>query len=225
MRAMLQAMRELPRERFVRPVGRPEAYDDNPLPIAAGQTISQPYIVAFMSEALQLRGGERVLEIGTGSGCAAAVLGRLAKEVHGGTPRRAGRGRQRRCAHSAWTTMQVHTADGTLGYGGGALRRHRRHRGRPRSACGAAGAARRRRPAGDAGGRARGRAVVPLRLDARTDGALHCRSPDASRSGTDGRALRWPPPLTRCVRGPGCFVVRRYAERPQTPSWPGGYAG
>ena len=76
---VLQAMRELPRERFVRPGWEAEAYDDNPLPIAAGQTISQPYIVAFMSEALQLRGGERVLEIGCGWGalaqCAAQDFG------------------------------------------------------------------------------------------------------------------------------------------------------
>jgi len=58
------------------------AYKDSPLPIAAGQTISQPYIVAFMIETLALRGGERVLEIGTGSGYAAAVLGEIASEVY-----------------------------------------------------------------------------------------------------------------------------------------------
>lgn len=79
---VLQAMRELPRERFVRPGWEAEAYDDNPLPIAAGQTISQPYIVAFMSEALQLRGGERVLEIGTGSGYQCAVLAQLVEQVY-----------------------------------------------------------------------------------------------------------------------------------------------
>ncbi|WP_341888957.1 protein-L-isoaspartate(D-aspartate) O-methyltransferase [Variovorax sp. YR752] len=79
---VLAAMRAVPREDFVEPDWRGHAFDDNPLPIAAGQTISQPYIVAFMAEALQLQGSERVLEIGTGSGYAAAVLGRLAKEVH-----------------------------------------------------------------------------------------------------------------------------------------------
>lgn len=79
---VLAAMRAVPREDFVAPDWRSHAFDDNPLPIAAGQTISQPYIVAFMAEALQLQGDERVLEIGTGSGYAAAVLGRLAKEVH-----------------------------------------------------------------------------------------------------------------------------------------------
>ncbi|HNK18347.1 MAG TPA: protein-L-isoaspartate O-methyltransferase, partial [Piscinibacter sp.] len=114
---VLQAMRELPRERFVRPGWEAEAYDDNPLPIAAGQTISQPYIVAFMSEALQLRGSERVLEIGTGSGYAAAVLGRLAKEVHT-VERHAVLADGAAAVLSALgaDNVQVHTADGTLGW-------------------------------------------------------------------------------------------------------------
>ena len=114
---VLQAMRELPRERFVRPGWEAEAYDDNPLPIAAGQTSSQPYIVAFMSEALQLRGGERVLEIGTGSGYAAAVLGRLAKEVHT-VERHAvlAEGAAAALAALGVDNVQVHTADGTLGW-------------------------------------------------------------------------------------------------------------
>ena len=114
---VLQAMRELPRERFVRPGWEAEAYDDNPLPIAAGQTISQPYIVAFMSEALQLRGGERVLEIGTGSGYAAAVLARLAKEVHT-VERHAvlAEGAAAALAALGVDTVPVHTADGTLGW-------------------------------------------------------------------------------------------------------------
>lgn len=114
---VLQAMRELPRERFVRPGWEAEAYNDNPLPIAAGQTISQPYIVAFMSEALQLRGGERVLEIGTGSGYAAAVLGRLAKEVHT-VERHAVLADGAAAVLSALgvNNVQVHTADGTLGW-------------------------------------------------------------------------------------------------------------
>ncbi len=114
---VLQAMRELPRERFVRPGWEAEAYDDNPLPIAAGQTISQPYIVAFMSEALQLRGSERVLEIGTGSGYAAAVLARLAKEVHT-VERHAVLADSAAAVLSALgaDNVQVHTADGTLGW-------------------------------------------------------------------------------------------------------------
>jgi protein-L-isoaspartate(D-aspartate) O-methyltransferase len=81
-RRVLAAMRKVPRHRFVPERLRPEAYDDHPLPIGEGQTISQPYIVAIMSELLQLRGGERVLEVGTGSGYQAAVLAELAGEVY-----------------------------------------------------------------------------------------------------------------------------------------------
>jgi protein-L-isoaspartate(D-aspartate) O-methyltransferase len=79
--AVVKAMREVPREAFLPPDMERYAYDDSPLPIAEGQTISQPYIVAYMIEALELRGRERVLEIGTGSGYAAAVLSRCAAEV------------------------------------------------------------------------------------------------------------------------------------------------
>ena len=78
---VLEAMRKVPRERFVPKMERDFAYTDGPLPIGAGQTISQPYIVALMTEALQLKGGERVLEIGTGSGYAAAILAEIAGEV------------------------------------------------------------------------------------------------------------------------------------------------
>ncbi len=78
---VLEAMRSVKRELFVPEEMRPYAYQDRPLPIAAGQTISQPYIVAFMVEALQLGGGEKVLEIGAGSGYAAAVLAEIAGEV------------------------------------------------------------------------------------------------------------------------------------------------
>ena len=78
---VLDAMRKVPRERFVPEMERAFAYNDGPLPIGAGQTISQPYIVALMTEALQLKGGERVLEIGTGSGYAAAILAEIAGEV------------------------------------------------------------------------------------------------------------------------------------------------
>ncbi len=78
---VLDAMRKVPRERFLPERLAEFAYDDSPLPIAAGQTISQPYIVALMTEALALEGGEKVLEIGTGSGYAAAVLAEIAGEV------------------------------------------------------------------------------------------------------------------------------------------------
>ncbi|MGD8384294.1 MAG: protein-L-isoaspartate(D-aspartate) O-methyltransferase, partial [Lysobacterales bacterium] len=79
---VLEAMRKVPREMFLPREIREFAYEDAPLPIAAGQTISQPYIVAFMTEGLALEGGEKVLEIGTGSGYAAAVLAEIAGEVH-----------------------------------------------------------------------------------------------------------------------------------------------
>ena len=78
---VLQAFRDVPREEFIAPAQAELAYEDAPLPIAEGQTISQPYIVAAMVDAIGLRGGERVLEVGTGSGYAAAILARLAREV------------------------------------------------------------------------------------------------------------------------------------------------
>ena len=77
----LAALRKVPRHLFVPPDLAGEAYGDGPLPIGHGQTISQPYIVAFMTEALGLRGGETVLEVGTGSGYQAAVLAEIAARV------------------------------------------------------------------------------------------------------------------------------------------------
>ena len=79
---VLAAMRSVPRHEFVPEGERVHAYEDRPLPIGQGQTISQPYIVAVMSELLHLRGTEKVLEVGTGSGYQAAVLSRLANEVY-----------------------------------------------------------------------------------------------------------------------------------------------
>ena len=79
---VLDAMARVPREAFVPSDTRELAYDDRPLPIGAGQTISQPYIVAYMAEALALQPGDKVLEIGAGSGYAAAVLAELADEVY-----------------------------------------------------------------------------------------------------------------------------------------------
>lgn len=79
---VLDAMRVVPREAFVPDDVREFAYQDSPLPIGSGQTISQPYIVAFMLEALELCGGERVLEVGAGSGYAAAILGQIAAAVY-----------------------------------------------------------------------------------------------------------------------------------------------
>ena len=78
---VLEAMSRVKRELFVPAEGREFAYDDRPLPIGEGQTISQPFIVALMTQALELAGGERVLELGTGSGYQAAILAELAREV------------------------------------------------------------------------------------------------------------------------------------------------
>src|SRR5664279_1180630 len=79
--AVLRAMDEVPRERFVEAGFTDSAYADQALPISCGQTISQPYVVAYMTEQLALRPHHRVLEVGTGSGYQAAVLSRLAREV------------------------------------------------------------------------------------------------------------------------------------------------
>ena len=79
--AVLRTMEEVPREMFVDPRDRNEAYRDSALAIACGQTISQPFVVAYMTEQLQLQKDHRVLEIGTGSGYQAAVLSRLCKQV------------------------------------------------------------------------------------------------------------------------------------------------
>ena len=79
---VLRAMEQTPREIFVPPAFRDQAYDDVALPIAQGQTISQPYVVAFMTEALRVNPRSRVLEIGTGSGYQAAVLARLVRQVY-----------------------------------------------------------------------------------------------------------------------------------------------
>ena len=79
--AVLRALDEVPRERFVEADFADAAYADQALPISCGQTISQPYVVAYMTEQLAVKPGHRVLEVGTGSGYQAAVLARLAKEV------------------------------------------------------------------------------------------------------------------------------------------------
>ena len=79
---VLSAMRRVPRHELVPRVLRDQAYEDHPLPIGAGQTISQPYVVAAMTEALGLSGDERVLEVGTGSGYQAAVLSLLCRQVY-----------------------------------------------------------------------------------------------------------------------------------------------
>ncbi len=114
---VLHAMRMVPREAFLPGNLREFAYEDAPLPIAEGQTISQPYIVALMTEALALAGGERVLEIGTGSGYAAAVLSRIASDVY--TVERIGQLAEKAAAALAdlgYVNVHVRHADGTRGW-------------------------------------------------------------------------------------------------------------
>jgi protein-L-isoaspartate(D-aspartate) O-methyltransferase len=114
---VLHAMQTVPREEFVPERLRECAYDDCPLPIGAGQTISQPFTVAFMCEALLLRGGERLLEIGTGSGYAAAVLSLLARQVFTieRIPELADDAR-RRLERLGYANVQAKTSNGTLGW-------------------------------------------------------------------------------------------------------------
>lgn len=115
--AVLEAMGRVPREYFLPPPLRERAYEDSPQPIAEGQTLSQPYIVALMAEAARLRPGERVLEIGAGSGYAAAVLSALGAEVF--TIERHGRLAQAARSvlqNQGFGAVRVRTGDGTLGW-------------------------------------------------------------------------------------------------------------
>ena len=113
---VLGAMERVPRERFVPDGERSFAYADAALPIGEGQTISQPFMVAVICEALALEGGERVLDVGTGSGYQAAVLAELAAEVHTieRVPALAERARAALDA-AGYGRVQVHVGDGTLG--------------------------------------------------------------------------------------------------------------
>jgi protein-L-isoaspartate(D-aspartate) O-methyltransferase len=114
--AVVEAMRSVPRHRFVDLDYSSSAYNDGPLPIGHGQTISQPYIVALMTQLLELNGSEIVLEVGTGSGYQAAVLGCIARQVHS----------IERHEHLAlravqllneldFSNIEIHVGDGSLG--------------------------------------------------------------------------------------------------------------
>ncbi|MBI4467419.1 MAG: protein-L-isoaspartate(D-aspartate) O-methyltransferase [Acidobacteria bacterium] len=114
---VLEAFLEVPRHEFVLPEHIAEAYEDHPLPIGEGQTISQPYMVAVMTEALQLTGRETVLEVGTGSGYQTAILARLAGHVytierHGSLSVRA----QERLKHLGVANVTCFIGDGSQGY-------------------------------------------------------------------------------------------------------------
>jgi protein-L-isoaspartate(D-aspartate) O-methyltransferase len=113
---VLAAMATVPRELFVPPELRGRAYEDAALPIGHGQTISQPYMVARICEELALRGDQRVLDVGTGSGYQAAVLAELAAEVHTieRIPELAEQARLNLAA-AGYDRVTVHVGDGTLG--------------------------------------------------------------------------------------------------------------
>lgn len=115
--AVLDAFARIPREAFVDPAYERAAYEDGPLAIGFGQTISQPYVVAITVDALALQGHERVLEIGTGSGYAAAILGLLAREVETieRIPELAAMATER-LARLGLSNVHVHCADGSLGW-------------------------------------------------------------------------------------------------------------
>jgi protein-L-isoaspartate(D-aspartate) O-methyltransferase len=115
--AVLEAMRTVPRDAFVPPSLVDYAYDDGPLSIGSGQTISQPYVVAFMVAAVRPTAGDRALEIGTGSGYSAAVLGSIVREVY--TIERwaiLADSARRRLADLGYRNVHVRCGDGTLGW-------------------------------------------------------------------------------------------------------------
>ena len=114
---VLRAMAEVPRHRFVPEALREEAYEDKALPIEYGQTISQPYIVALMTELLDLSGDEKVLEIGTGSGYHSAVLARIADEVYSiEIIEPLGRRAETRLRYLGYGKVQVRIGDGYAGW-------------------------------------------------------------------------------------------------------------
>jgi protein-L-isoaspartate(D-aspartate) O-methyltransferase len=114
---VLAAMRKVPRERFVDESMRERAYEDAPLPIGYGQTISQPYMVARMCELAELHGDEAVLEIGAGSGYQTAVLAELARQVYGVERRpELGRLAEQRLAALRYRNVEIGVFDGTYGW-------------------------------------------------------------------------------------------------------------
>jgi protein-L-isoaspartate(D-aspartate) O-methyltransferase len=114
---VLDVMGKVPRHLFVDEHIRDRAYGDHPLPIGEGQTISQPYVVALMTEALQLKPTDRVLEIGTGSGYQAAVLAEIVKEVYTIEIRKTLAGKaEKRLKELGYTNIRVKYADGYFGW-------------------------------------------------------------------------------------------------------------
>jgi protein-L-isoaspartate(D-aspartate) O-methyltransferase len=166
---VLEAMAKVPRELFVPAELSAHAYEDEALPIGEGQTISQPYMVARICEALALSGRERVLDVGTGSGYQAAVLAELAREVHTieRIPELAARARENLRA-AGYDNVQVHVGDGTLGDPGHA----------PFDAIGVAAAAPEPPPSLYGQLRPNGRLVVPVGSRRGQDLQVVVRSPE-----------------------------------------------
>jgi protein-L-isoaspartate(D-aspartate) O-methyltransferase len=114
---VLKAMSRIPREAFIPEALRDRAYDDTPLPIGDGQTISQPYIVALMTQTLELAGGEKILEIGTGSGYQAAVLGEICHKVFSIERSYSLSARARKILEElGFTNILLRVGDGTVGW-------------------------------------------------------------------------------------------------------------
>jgi protein-L-isoaspartate(D-aspartate) O-methyltransferase len=115
--AVLTAMDAVPRDAFVPPDHKRAAYADMPLPIGEGQTISQPYVVALMLEAARLAPGQRVLEVGAGSGYAAAVMSRIVERVYTIERQPAlGQAARRRLEMQGYDNVELRIGDGTLGW-------------------------------------------------------------------------------------------------------------
>ena len=216
---VLEAFRRVPREAFVPPELVEFAYDDTPLPIGDGQTISQPYIVALTVEALGLRGGERVLEIGTGSGYAAAILSRLAGEVYTVERHRGARaiGRASGSRASASPTCTCSHGDGSLGWpehapydaiavaAGGPEGASGAPRAARRSAGGSSSrSARTRSPSSSCASRARARRRIERRSSARVR--------FVPLIGEQG----WPAGGTPRVTAPPARLTRALATRPRS---------
>src|SRR5436190_22187901 len=115
-RNVLDAMRDIPREAVVDPGLEEFAYEDGALPIGENQTISQPYIVALMIEAAEIKAGDRVLEVGAGSGYAAAVMSRIADRVHAIERHPSlGKSARERFKHLGYDNIDLRVGDGTRG--------------------------------------------------------------------------------------------------------------
>src|SRR3954467_3215174 len=116
-RSVLDAMRRVPREAFVQPGFEEFAYEDGPLPIAEGQTISQPYIVALMIEAAEVKPGTSVLEVGAGSGYAAAVMSQIADRVYAIERHPSlGEAARQRFEKLGYDNIELRVGDGTRGW-------------------------------------------------------------------------------------------------------------